>query len=56
LIESAIAPVISSVTCARDVRSPSARLPISSSSRRIASWFALFCRSLSAARRTLSAM
>ena len=50
LIESAIAPVTSSVTDAVTVRSPSARLPISFSSRRIASWLRLFSCSLSVAR------
>ena len=50
LIESAIAPVTSSVTDACTVRSPSARLPISFSSRRIASWLRLFSPSLSNAR------
>ena len=50
LIESAIAPVTSSVTDACTVRSPSARLPISFSSRRMASWFRLFSPSLSRAR------
>ena len=50
LIESAIAPVMSSVTDACTVRSPSARLPISFSSRRIASWLRLFSCSLSCAR------
>ena len=44
-----MAPVMSSVTCALIVRSPSARSPISFSSRRIASWLRLF--SLSASRR-----
>ena len=38
LMESAIAPVMSSVTVALTVRSPSASEPISSSSRRMASW------------------
>ena len=38
LIESAIAPVTSSVTVALTVRSPSASEPISSSRRMIASW------------------
>ena len=42
LIESAMAPVTSSVTEACTVRSPSARFPISFSSRRIASWLRLF--------------
>jgi hypothetical protein len=37
-MESAIAPVMSSVTVALTVRSPSASEPISSSRRRIASW------------------
>ena len=50
LIESAMAPVTSSVTEACTVRSPSARFPISFSSRRIASWFRLFSCSLSKAR------
>ncbi len=50
LIESAIAPVTSSVTDACTVRSPSARLPISFRSRRIASWLRLFSCSLSCAR------
>ena len=50
LIESAIAPVTSSVTDACTVRSPSARLPISLSSRRMASWLRLFSCSLSNAR------
>ena len=43
LIESAIAPVISSVTVAFTVRSPSASEPISSSNRMIDSWLRLFC-------------
>ena len=41
LIESAIAPVMSSVTVAFTVRSPSASEPISSSRRMIASWLRL---------------
>ena len=46
-----MAPVMSSVTCAFTVRSPSARSPISLSSRRIASWFFLFSVSACAALR-----
>ena len=42
LIESAIAPVMSSVTVAFTVRSPSASEPISSSRRMIASWLRSF--------------
>ena len=56
LMASAMAPVTSSVTLARTVRSPRFRISISSSSRRIASWLALFWRSLSSARRRLSWM
>ena len=44
LMESAIAPVMSSVTVACTVRSPSARLDSSSSSRRMACWFRSFWR------------
>jgi hypothetical protein len=40
--ESAIAPVMSSVTVAFTVRSPSASDPISSSRRRMASWLRWF--------------
>ena len=50
LIESAIAPVTSSVTDALTVRSPSASVPISFRSRRIASWFRRFSCSLPYAR------
>ena len=46
LMESAIAPVICSVTSGWMVRSPSARSPISSSSLRIASCVARFCSAL----------
>src|SRR5213082_887580 len=49
--ESAMAPVISSVTVAFTVRSPSARLPISFISRRIASWFDWLVRSVSERQR-----
>ena len=64
LTESAMAPVISSVTVAFTVRSPSASELISSSRRMIACWFFWFCipastaRRLSAPRndRTISAM
>ncbi|MCY1533398.1 hypothetical protein D9M68_687220 [compost metagenome] len=49
-MESAIAPVKSSVTVAATVRSPSARSAISSSSRRIAAWLRSFFAAVSASR------
>ena len=50
LTESAIAPVMSSVTVASIVRSPSDRSTISSSRRRIAAWLRRFCWSANWAR------
>src|SRR5580765_3538868 len=52
--ESAMAPVISSVTVALTVRSPSARFPISFINRRIASWFERLVFSVSARWRSAS--
>ena len=53
-MESAMAPVKSSVTVASTVRSPSARSPSSSSRRRIAAWLRWFSLSSSFRRRAAS--
>ena len=51
-----MAPVMSSVTDAFTVKSPSARSPISFNNRKIASWLRLFSSSLRTARWRASLM